>query len=228
MGAVLGEILPFAVAIAVSPLPVIVAVLMLVSDRARAKSFAYVVGRLVGLSVVMALVVVFSGADLSHLGHRDHPTTTSSVIRIIIGALLACYAAWLWTKRTKPGEEPKPGKLLRSVDRVNPGSAVVFGVLLVVLDVSTVVLAVMAGLDIGQTRLPGVEAFALTVAFILAATLTCTVPLLIHLVGGPAFERKLASVKVWLVANEKTVMMVLFLVFAAVLIGRGITHLASA
>ena len=228
MGVVLGEILPFAVAIAVSPLPVIVAVLLLVSDRARAKSFGYVAGRLVGLSAVMALVVVFSGADLSRLGHRDHPTTMSSVIRIIIGALLACYAAWLWTKRTKPGEEPKPSRLLQRVDRVNPGTAVVLGLLLVVFDVSTVVLALMAGLDIGQTRLPGAEAFALCVAFILAATLTCTVPLLVHLVGGEAFERKLASVKIWLVTNEKTVMMVLFLVFAAVLIGRGIAHLAEA
>jgi hypothetical protein len=52
--------------------------------------------------------------------------------------------------------------------------------------------------------------------------------LVIYLVGGAAAEAKLGDVKTWLVANEKTVMMVLFLIIGVLMISRGIRALGLA
>jgi hypothetical protein len=49
-----------------------------------------------------------------------------------------------------------------------------------------------------------------------------------HLAGGQAVRARLVGVKGWLESNEKAVMMVLFLIIGAMLIGRGIRDLAGA
>ncbi|WP_446223412.1 GAP family protein [Nocardia sp. IBHARD005] len=223
---VIGEILPFAVAIAVSPLPVIVVVLILVSDNARASGSAYVGGRLLGITAIVAVVAVLFSTGAADLSIREHPSTATSIGRIVVGALLAGLAVRTWFQRPKPGEDPTPSRLLRRVDRTTPPRAFVLGVLVAVLDVGTALLAMMAGVDIGHARLPLGQAVAVGTLFVLVASVSATGPLLARLSGGEAVQGKLVSAKVWLLANEKPVLMVLFLIVAAVMIGRGITELA--
>ena len=58
--------------------------------------------------------------------------------------------------------------------------------------------------------------------------MTITVPLVGYLAGGQAARNRLVGVKGWLLSNEKAVMIVLFLIIGAMLIGRGITDLSGA
>jgi hypothetical protein len=62
----LGQVLSFAVGVALSPVPIIGVVLMLGTPRARSNGAAFVLGWVAGLSVVGAIVLlVSSGADAS-------------------------------------------------------------------------------------------------------------------------------------------------------------------
>lgn len=71
MGQAIGEFLPLAVGVAISPIPIIAVILMLFSDRARANSLAFLIGWVVGISVVMAvLIAAASTQDLSTCNHR--------------------------------------------------------------------------------------------------------------------------------------------------------------
>jgi len=62
MGEAIGQSLPLAVGVALSPLPIIAVVLMLTSPRARANGPAFVLGWLIGLGVVGALVLAVGAA----------------------------------------------------------------------------------------------------------------------------------------------------------------------
>ena len=54
MGEAIGEVLPVAVGVAVSPVPIIAVILMLVTARARVNGPAFIVGWLLGLAAVGA------------------------------------------------------------------------------------------------------------------------------------------------------------------------------
>ena len=69
MGEAVGNVLPLAVAVAVFPVPVIAAVLVLGSDRGTAKGLAFVLAWCVGLAAVGAIALVLVGvADGSEAG----------------------------------------------------------------------------------------------------------------------------------------------------------------
>jgi threonine/homoserine/homoserine lactone efflux protein len=219
-------LLPFAVAMAVSPMFVIIVVLILVSDGARAKGLSFVAGRLLGVALILAVVyAVFLAIGGHHVAHTGPPSKTASVIRMLVGVALIVLAARMFRNRPKPGEEPPPSALMRRVDGLTAPRAFVMGLVLSFLDPASLSLGFIAGLDLAESGAPSVASLAIAVGFVLIATVTVTVPMAIYLVGGAAAEARLGGIKTWLTANEKTVMMVLFLLVGVYMIGRGIRAL---
>ncbi|UUT36730.1 GAP family protein [Microbacterium elymi] len=88
MGAVIGEILPLALGIAISPIPIIAAILMLLSPKARVTSVGFLLGWVAGIVVA---VVVFT--LLSSILPADDPSVSKpilGVVRLVLGALRSC------------------------------------------------------------------------------------------------------------------------------------------
>jgi hypothetical protein len=225
MGSAIGEILPLAVALACGPLPIIALVLILVSSDTRGTGIGFVIGRLAGLSGIVAVtLVIFSLIGDPSFGHRDHPAPAVSIARIVIGAALIGLGARKWLERDEPD---KPSLIARRVDGLTATGGIAMGVVVSVVDPSSLVLASLAGVDIASARTSVATAVLVAVAFVLLATVTVTVPLLAYLAGGQSAQRKIAGVKEWLLANERAVMMVLFFVIGAMLVGRGIRDLAG-
>jgi hypothetical protein len=225
VGNAIGEILPFAVALALGPLPIIAIVLILVSDDAGTKGVGFAIGRIVGLALILAAgMVVFSLINDPALGHRGHPRPAVSVARILIGVVLIALAGRMWTRRSEPS---RPSLLTRRVDRLTVNGSVGLGLLVSVADPTSISLGFLSGLDVAAARLPVPTAVIVAAAFVALSTVTITVPLTGYLVGGQAARARLVTAKGWLLSNEKAVMMVLFLVIGAMLIGRGIRDLAA-
>ena len=57
----IGEVLPWAVAVAISPIPIIAVILMLFTPKANTNGPAFLVGWVVGLSLVVG--IIYSLAD---------------------------------------------------------------------------------------------------------------------------------------------------------------------
>ncbi|HET6673526.1 MAG TPA: GAP family protein, partial [Agromyces sp.] len=55
MGSVIGDILPLALGIAISPIPIIAAILMLLSPKAKGTSVGFMLGWVLG--IVIAVIV---------------------------------------------------------------------------------------------------------------------------------------------------------------------------
>lgn len=225
MGNAIGELFPLAVTLACGPLPIIALVLILVSKDARANGIGFVIGRLVGLSAIVALtLVIFSLIGDPVIGHRGHPSPGVSIARIVIGVALFVLGARKWLKRDEP---EKPSVIAKRVDGLTARGAIGMGVLVCVVDPSCLALGLLAGVDIAGARQPAALAVLVAAGFVLVSTVSVIVPLLIYLAGGEAAQRKIAGVKEWLLSNEQAVMMVLFFVIGAMLVGRGIRDLTG-
>ncbi len=60
MGSVIGEILPLAVGIAISPIPIIAVILMLLSPHAKGASVGFMIGWLAGIGVAIVVFTLLS------------------------------------------------------------------------------------------------------------------------------------------------------------------------
>jgi hypothetical protein len=218
VGNAIGELLPLAVALAAGPLPIIAVMLILASDNARSKGVAFVGGRLVGLGLfVGAALVIFSIIDDPALGHRGHPTPAVSILRI---------AARMFHRRGAKSNG-QPSALVRRVDGLTVRGSFGLGLAITAIDPASISIGVLVGLDIAAARLSVATDVLFVVVFLLLSTVTVTGPVLAYVAGGEAARRRLAGLKGWLLTNEKTVMMVLFALIGAMLIGRGIRELAG-
>lgn len=103
MGAAIGQSLPVAVGVLISPLPIVAVVLMLVSGRAKANAFAFLVGWFVAVGAVTLLVATLAGAATPD---DDGPPLWAAILKIVLGVLLLLLAVKQWRGRPRAGVEP--------------------------------------------------------------------------------------------------------------------------
>ena len=123
----IGDLLPAAVAVALSPIPIVAIVVVLGTSRARVNGVAFALGWVVGLTVVSAVVVgLLGGSD-----DADSATATGAgAMQLVLGALLLVLAARKWRSRPRAGDEPEMPKWMDSVDHMSTLRALVLGVAL--------------------------------------------------------------------------------------------------
>lgn len=223
MGDAIGQVLPFAVVVALSPIPIIGVVLMLGTPRARSNGPAFILGWLIGLTVVGTIVLlVASGASASESGE---PATWVGVLKLAIGALLLLLALKQWRDRPRGDADPSLPGWMRTVDHFTPGRAVAMGVALSAINPKNLVLTVGAAAAIAQTGLStGDQAIALAV-FVLVGTLGPGLPVAIYFLMGERAARMLDDLKEWMGHHNTAIMAVLCLVIGVKLIGDGISAL---
>src|SRR3989304_141982 len=104
MGSVIGDLLPLAVGVAVSPIPIIAAILMLLSKRAGSTSVGFALGWILGIVVATVIFVLLS----SKLGDSEgDPSATVSWIKLALGVLLLAFGVKQWRGRGGEHETPK-------------------------------------------------------------------------------------------------------------------------
>ena len=220
MGQVIGEFLPLALGVAISPVPVIAVILMLFSERAKQNSLAFLAGWVVG--IVAAMTILIGVASTQDLSSGGEPSDTSSWIKLIIGLLLLVAAVGQWRKRPRPGEEPTMPGWMTKIDSMKPGAAIGLGVLLSALNPKNLLLIAGAALTIAQADLGSTDTAIVVGVFTLIGASTVAVPTLGYLFLGAKIQPKLDAAKVWLSANNTTVMAVLLLVIGVTLFGKGL------
>ena len=92
MGSVLTELIPLALVVALSPLSIIPAVLVLHTPHPRPAGLTFLAGWLIGLAVLTAIFLEVS----TLLGDLDKPRPWASWLRIVIGAALIVFGIYRW------------------------------------------------------------------------------------------------------------------------------------
>lgn len=220
MGAVIGEILPLALGVAISPIPVIAAILMLLSPKARVTSVGFLLGWVLGIVVAVTVFTLLSsilpGQD------ADDSKPIHGVIQLVLGAGLLLLALRQWRGRPKAGEEPTMPKWIQAIDKVTFPGAFGLGFLLSAVNPKNLLLAAAAGVDIGSAGLDTGAIVLVIAVFTLIAASTVLVPVVGYLIAAEKLRGPLDALRVWLGKENAVIMAVLLLVIGVSLIGKGI------
>ncbi|WP_019146307.1 GAP family protein [Aeromicrobium massiliense] len=221
MNEVVGELLPLALGVAISPVPIIAVILMLLAPRARAASVAFLAGWVVGITVVVGLVALLVDPAT---GDEDAPTWVA-VVKLVLGVVVLLLAVQQWRGRPRAGQNVELPGWMAAIDKVTPVRAGGLGALLSGLNPKNLALGVAAGVAIGGGGLSGGQAVGAAAVFVVLAASSVAVPVLGYLVAADRLRGPLDELRTWLTAHNAAVMTVLLLVIGVAMVGKGLAGL---
>jgi Sap, sulfolipid-1-addressing protein len=214
-----------AVGVALSPVPIIAVVLMLTTPRAKTNGPSFIIGWLIGLSLVGALVLVLAGpADAEDSGQ---PATWVAWLEMVLGVLLLIVAGRQFRGRPHEGEEPPLPKWMGALDRFKPGAALGAGAALAGANPKNLLLVVGGATAIAKTGISGTEQAIALAIFALVGTIGVGAPVVIFFAMGPRAAETLGRLKDWMGHNNVVIMAVLCLVIGIKLIGDGLSGVTT-
>jgi len=225
MGLPLGDLLPLAVGIAVSPIPIIAVILMLFSPKALVNGVSFALGWVAGL--ILVAIVILALTSTVDMGTSSEPNTWVSLLKLLIGLLLLFLAYRNWKQRPSADDEVEMPKWMAGIDNFTPMKAFGLAALLSGLNPKNLLLNVSAMMVISLAELTGMALIVTLFIYLLLASITVIVPVVYYLVGGEKAQKTLDSWKTWLSANNAVVMAVLLLVIGLKLLGDGLGALIS-
>ena len=220
MGTAIADILPLAVGVAISVMAIIAVILMLFSKQARSTSVGFLIGWVLGVTVVATLVVLIANPAQQATGGEE--SLLYAIVHIVLGLFLLFVAYRDWKKRPKPGEVPEMPKWMSSIDSMTAGKALGLGALLSGVNPKNLALILAAGVAIAAAGLNSTQTIIALIIFIIVACCSVAAPVIIYLVMGDKATPMLNGWKAWLTHNNATVMTILFLVFGVSVLSKGI------
>ena len=220
MGSVIGDILPLALGVAISPIPIIAAILMLLSPKARVTSVGFLLGWVLGIIVAVTVFTLVSSLLPEEDPDASHPIR--GAIQLVLGALLFLLAFGQWRKRPRPGEEASLPKWMKAIDTITFPFALGLGFLLSAVNPKNLIMAAGAGTDIGGAALSTGSIIVVITVYTLIAASTVLVPVIGYLIAADRLRGPLDALRGWLAAENAVIMAVLLLVIGISMIGKGI------
>ncbi len=224
MGSAIGEMLPLAIGIAISPVPIIAIILMLISPKARSNGLAFLGGWLLGLALVGTVVLIV--ANNAEVATSSGPSRTVGALRLVLGLLLLVLAWRRFKTRPGAGEEASMPKWMRALDTFTPTRSLAIGALLSGVNPKNLILCATAAAGIAQSGLSGFQQAVVLLVLVVVGSLGLIAPVGVYFAMGDKATKALDGWKAWLAANNATVMIVLFVVFGVTLVGKGIGGLS--
>ena len=215
MGLLLLEIVPVAVGIAVNPVPIIAALVMVGTRRPVANGSAFITALIVVMALFGGVVLVLvPPSSLAGSGSAEDYIAVAWLV-IGLGFLAAFFVLAL--RRPAPGRGDREPRWMALIERLGPAGAAVVGILLVNYEMQAPALA-----DILHARVSLVEAFVALAVFIAIAASTPAVPVILSIAAPDRVAGAVGPVKRWLTAHNRQILLVVFGVVGAIYTGKGL------
>ena len=215
-GSVLGALIPLGLVIALSPITVIPAVLVLQAPRPRPSGLGFLAGWVLGLAALTALSVAASGV-LGGL-HKS-PPTWASWLRVILGAALILFGIYRWLTRHRHTESPA---WMRSFASITPARAGITGAVLVVIRPDVLLICVPAGLAIGGSGMDVADDWIAAAFFVAIAASTVAIPILAYAAAGHRLDDAMTRLKDWMDKNNAALMAAILVVIGLMVLYNGV------
>jgi len=218
---VVGAVLPQAMAIALSPVPMVCIVLVLMSRRPVRAGLSFATGWVGALAIAVGLIAWLTDtvAEQDAEAARDGV----DVVQLAVGVLFAVLAVRYWRKRPDSDAPPPRPAIVDRIATLSAPALVLAGAGAALANVKNLPLVVSAGSYIGGAGLaPGPTIIAAAI-FVVAASLTVLAPLLaVAIVGPDKSAPTLKALETWLLTNLNTITVILLAVLATVMLGNGL------
>lgn len=216
LGSLLTTLIPLALVVALSPITVIPAVLVLHTARPRETGLSFLIGWLAGLAALTAAFVAASGL-LG--GLTDTPPTWASWLRIVVGVALIAFGGYRWATRHRHGE--MPGWMRRFTSMTAPRAGLT-AVALAVIRPEVLFMCAAAGLAIGSAGLTATGNWQAAVLFVAVAASTVMVPIAGYLAASDRFDPALNRLKDWMEQQHAALLAVILVLIGAMVTYNGI------
>jgi hypothetical protein len=216
----IGQVLPLAVVVALSPAPIIAVVAVLLGPDARRRGAGLLAGRVVGVVLVVAVFTLFAEA-IALIGV---PPLVEALLQLVLGLGLAFVGVRKLARRS--AAEPAPPRWMASLENLSAGRAFWFAVVLSIANPKELAMGAATGLVIGGLIPNPGPALVVGLVYTIVAVLGVAVPVVAVAVMGERAQPLLTGIRGWLERNSAVLMAIVLLVFGAILLGTGISGLA--
>ncbi len=228
-GETIGEVLAFSAGVALSPLAIVAAVVLLVSPRGARPAWLFLSGWVAALTVVTTVVVLI--ADEADASANGKPASWVSIVKILVALLLVGFGVHGWRGRDGEGEGEgegtNPPGWMRKLDDVTAAKAAGLGVLFGAVKPKNLLLSVGAGMAVAQVGAAAASQIAGVAAFVLLGSAGVAAPYAISLVMPRHGHDRLIRLRDWMVRENATIIAVISIVIAAKLLGDALVSLAG-
>lgn len=193
---------------------------MLLSPDARRTSVGFMIGWIAG--IVVAVTVFTLLAAIIPAADPSASKPIAGTIKVLLGVGLLVLAWAQWRKRPHPGQTASAPKWMSAIDTMKPGAAFALAFLLAAANPKNLLMAISGGLAIGASALVLWQEVVAIIVFVVIGAVSVVAPVVAFLIAGDRMSGPLDALRVWLLANNATIMTVLLLVIGVVTIGKGI------
>lgn len=220
----IGNVLPIAVAMAISSVPITATILILLSPHRPRLAVPFLIGYVLGLAGVVCLCTAASEL-LPTTRSARRPDTTIGILEILIGLALAA-SAIVSARRARRAPNSGLPTWLSTIGTLPPwgsfGLALVFNV-----RPKALLLAMASGLTIRADSTSVSQSLVAIAVYTVIAASTVAVPIIATLAAPARMEPRLVRADGWLSRNSTTVTELVLIMVAVVVIGTGITRRAG-
>jgi hypothetical protein len=221
MLAAVGHVLPLAVAFALSSIPIMATILILLSKNRNRAAIPFLIGWILGIALVLVVLVGIAQAVPATVPKTSQVVLGS--VLIVIGVALVALSVVNWMRGRRNPSTGVP-RWLRAVSSFGPWSSFGFALLLNVRP-KAILLSAAAGLSLrGDALTPG-ETVTVIVIYTLVSASTVAIPIVARLVAPTRTEMPLVHARRWLEDNSSVVSALILVLVGFVVIADGLTRL---
>ena len=220
MRQVIGDVLPFAVVVMVSPINIVAAILLLFSKRALLNASSYLGGFFVGLTIVVGGLTTLATAI--SLGPGSGRLQGASILLLVLGAGLIVVAIQKYRDRPGPDEPASLPGWMDGIAGFSAGKSFAVGAAIGAGNPKNIAVALGTAVTVSSAGLPSSQKVAVLAVYIFLACIGVATPIVTMLVLGDRADTVLDGWKSWLTHNNAAMMAVIYLFFGVFLIGKNL------
>ena len=210
----LHTLVPIAMGMLLSPLPIVAVVAIVLAPRGRASAPVYTL-TFTFVSAVIIAVGALGASSAANASSDPDSRVVSLVLAVLLAIGFGIFAIVSWHGRPPAGQPAVAPKWLAAIDGVTPASAAGLGFAMAAANSKNIPLGLKAGSVIGEAHLALPLAVLLILVVAVAGSLLLILPGLIALSSSPRVHSALVALKSQLVEHNAAMMTVLFAILAA-------------
>jgi threonine/homoserine/homoserine lactone efflux protein len=208
------DLVPIAIAIALSPFPIVPVVLLLLTARPLANGGGFLAGWFGGLLLLTAALT----AAASAIELWDEVPTWASWTRLVLGGALVVLGVRAWVTRGGGGETPS---WMAALDDYTTSRSARLGLILAVANPKIILLTLAGGVTIGAAGLGLGQAALVVLLFAAASAVTVALPVVLRLGLGPRVEPPLRAARRWLLEHNDAIVAVVLVAIGIMVAAKG-------
>ena len=219
----IGQLLPVGIAAALSTVPVTVLLVIMMSPRRKVAAVPFALGCVIG-TLIIVLVASLAAQFLPEPRQR-RADEVAAVLELALGAALMLVGIRTWRRRHRSEEAlPLPGWAASALDSVSAMRAFGLG-LIIEFRPKSALLACVVSLQVHAATRADPGPLAVIVIYVIIATSTVTLPVLLTIISPERMEPRLAKAADTLTEDGPMISAIVLLMVGAVVIGSGLQDL---